>query len=261
MIDNVLDFNITRCIPPRPLPPLLQPQMSKKAVKHRMKIHAVQIQRIVWKYFTYAFCRKVQFTAIRRQCPESLCRLPHQCRKRHIQKAQILIQFILHKPQNFFCHLILPRLFALHLLFTQIHSAPFCLLLFSCLLPKEPPLLLSNPAAHRLPMLFLSPLFLFYPLQVPNLQKISAIPIFYFLNRSQIFSPAHSPNIFRIEGGSFQHFMEGSVVVFTWIVLITLAVDALIPYSFRFKIALTMIKTFVRDTSYIWLNAISRITL
>lgn len=64
-----------------------------------------------------------------------------------------------------------------------------------------------------------------------------------------------------IEGGSFQHFMEGSVVVFTWIVLITLAVDALIPYSFRFKIALTMIKTFVRDTSYIWLNAISRITL
>lgn len=64
-----------------------------------------------------------------------------------------------------------------------------------------------------------------------------------------------------IEGGSFQHFMEGSVVVFTWIVLKTLAVDALIPYSFCFKIALTMIKTFVRDTSYIWLNAISRITL
>ena len=43
-----------------------------------------------------------------------------------------------------------------------------------------------------------------------------------------------------IEGGSFQHFMEGSVVVFTWKVLITLAVDALIPYSFRFKIALTI---------------------
>ena len=43
-----------------------------------------------------------------------------------------------------------------------------------------------------------------------------------------------------IEGGSFQHFVEGSVVVFTWIVLITLAVDALIPYSFRFKIALTI---------------------
>ena len=64
-----------------------------------------------------------------------------------------------------------------------------------------------------------------------------------------------------IEGGSFQHFMEGSVVVFTWIVLKTIAVDALIPFSFRFKIALTMIKTFVRDTSYIWLNAISRITL
>ena len=64
-----------------------------------------------------------------------------------------------------------------------------------------------------------------------------------------------------IEGGSFQHFVEGSVVVFTWIVLKTLAVDALIPYSFCFKIALTMIKTFVRDTSYIWLNAISRITL
>lgn len=55
--------------------------------------------------------------------------------------------------------------------------------------------------------------------------------------------------------------LEGSVVVFTWIVLKTLAVDALIPYSFCFKIALTMIKTFVRDTSYIWLNAISRITL
>ena len=54
-----------------------------------------------------------------------------------------------------------------------------------------------------------------------------------------------------IEGGSFQHFMEGSVVVFTWIVLKTLAVDALIPYSFCFKIALTMIKTFVRDTSNI----------
>lgn len=43
-----------------------------------------------------------------------------------------------------------------------------------------------------------------------------------------------------IEGGSFQHFMEGSVVVFTWIVLKTLAVDALIPYSFCFKIALTI---------------------
>ena len=64
-----------------------------------------------------------------------------------------------------------------------------------------------------------------------------------------------------IEGGSFQQFVEGSVLVFTWIVLKTLAVDALIPYSFCFKIALTMIKTFVRDTSYIWLNAISRITL
>ena len=43
-----------------------------------------------------------------------------------------------------------------------------------------------------------------------------------------------------IEGGSFQHFVEGSVLVFTWIVLLTLAVDALIPFSFRFKIALTI---------------------
>lgn len=43
-----------------------------------------------------------------------------------------------------------------------------------------------------------------------------------------------------IEGGSFQHFMEGSVLVFTWVVLLALAVDALIPFSFRFKIALTI---------------------
>ena len=37
-----------------------------------------------------------------------------------------------------------------------------------------------------------------------------------------------------IEGGSFQQFVEGSVLVFTWIVY------ALIPFSFRFKIALTI---------------------
>lgn len=43
-----------------------------------------------------------------------------------------------------------------------------------------------------------------------------------------------------IEGGSFQHFVEGSVLVFTWVVLLALAVDALIPFSFRFKIALTI---------------------
>lgn len=38
-----------------------------------------------------------------------------------------------------------------------------------------------------------------------------------------------------IEGGSFQHFMEGSVVVFTWIVLKTIAVDAPLFISNRFK--------------------------
>lgn len=44
-----------------------------------------------------------------------------------------------------------------------------------------------------------------------------------------------------IEGGSFQHFMEGSVVVFTWIVLKTLAVDAPPSFQIALKIAIKTI--------------------